>query len=41
MERTAKRFESWMEHRSPGHIAAMRQFMKQMSPQLAAAGARA
>jgi hypothetical protein len=40
MERTAKRFESWMESRSPGHIAAMRQFMKQMSPQLTA-GARA
>jgi hypothetical protein len=39
-ERAAKRFESWMESRSPGHIAAMRQFMKQMSPQLTA-GARA
>jgi hypothetical protein len=40
VEKAAKRFESWMESRSPGHIAAMRQFMKQMSPQLAA-GARA
>ena len=40
MERAAKRFEAWMENRSPGHVAAMRQFMKQMSPQLAA-GARA
>ncbi len=38
MERAAKRFESWMESRSPGHIAAMRQFMKQMSAQLAAGG---
>ena len=39
-ERAAKRFEAWMESRSPGHITAMRQFMKQMSPQLAA-GAKA
>jgi len=35
-ERAAKRYESWMESRSPGHIAAMRQFMKQMSAQIAA-----
>jgi len=34
LESAAKRFESWMESRSPGHIAAMRQFMKQMSAQL-------
>lgn len=40
MERAAKRFESWTEGRSPGHIAAMRQFMKQMSAQFAA-GAKA
>ncbi len=40
MERAAKRFESWVESRSPGHIAAMRQFMKQMSAQFAA-GAKA
>jgi hypothetical protein len=40
MERAAKRFESWMEGRSPGHIAAMRQFMKQMAGQLAV-GAKA
>jgi hypothetical protein len=40
VEKAAKRFESWMENRSPGHVAAMRQFMKQMSPQLTA-GARA
>jgi len=39
-ENAAKRFEAWMETRSPGHIAAMRQFMKGMSPQLAA-GAKA
>ncbi|OFW66369.1 MAG: hypothetical protein A2Y74_03700 [Actinobacteria bacterium RBG_13_63_9] len=36
MEKAAKRYESWMESRSPGHIAAMRQFMKQMSAQIAA-----
>jgi hypothetical protein len=40
MERAAKRFESWTEGRSPGHIAAMRQFMNQMSAQ-ATSGARA
>ena len=40
LERAAKRFESWMESRSPGHTAAMRQFMKQMSAQLGA-GAKA
>jgi len=36
MEKAAKRFESWTESRSPGHIAAMRQFMKHVSSQLAA-----
>jgi hypothetical protein len=40
LERAATRFESWMEGRSPGHVAAMRQFMKQMGEQRAA-GARA
>ena len=35
MEGAAKRFESWTENRSPGHIAAMRQFMKQVSAQAA------
>ena len=35
MEKAAKRFESWMESRSPGHIAAMRQYMKQVSATLA------
>ena len=39
-ERAAKRFEAWMESRSPGHITAMRQFIKQTSPQLVA-GAKA
>jgi hypothetical protein len=40
LEKAANRFEAWSEQRQPGHIAAMRQFMKQMSAQLAA-GAKA
>jgi hypothetical protein len=30
LEKTAKRYETWIEKRSPGHIAAMREFTKQM-----------
>ena len=30
VEKAAGRYESWIESRSPGHTAAMRQFMKQM-----------
>lgn len=30
MEKAAQRYETWIEKRSPGHIAAMREFMKQM-----------
>ncbi|MGH9449438.1 MAG: DUF4760 domain-containing protein [Terriglobia bacterium] len=37
MEKAAERYESWSESRNPGQIAAMRQFMKQMSDQFAAA----
>ena len=37
LEQAAQRYENWMESRSPGHIAAMRQFMKQMRPQVAKA----
>jgi len=33
LEKAAHRFESWSEKRSPGHIAAMRQMMKQMRAQ--------
>jgi len=33
LEKAANRFEAWMEARSPGHIAAMREFGKQMRPQ--------
>jgi hypothetical protein len=32
LEKAAGRFEQWSETRSPGHIAAMREFMKQMRP---------
>ena len=37
LEKAAQRYETWMEGRSPGHIAAMRQFMKQMRSQAAKA----
>src|SRR6202045_4336347 len=37
MEKAAQRYETWIERRSPGHLAAMRQFMKQMRPQGATA----
>jgi len=33
MEEAAKRYETWMEMCSPGHIEAMRGFMKQMRSQ--------
>jgi hypothetical protein len=33
LEKAANRFETWMEERAPGHLAAMRQMMKQMAPQ--------
>jgi len=36
LEKAAKRYETWSESRIPGHIAAMRQMMKQMQPQLKA-----
>ncbi len=34
VEKAAKRYETWIEARSPGHIAAMREMMKQMRAQL-------
>lgn len=37
LERVAQRYEAWSERRSPGHVAAMRQFMQQMRTQSAAA----
>lgn len=33
MEKAAKRYETWIEGRSPGHITAMRGFMKDMRAQ--------
>jgi hypothetical protein len=33
LEKAANRYETWIETRSPGHIAAMREFTKQMRPQ--------
>ena len=37
LERAAKRYEEWYEHRSPGHIEAIRQFMAQPRGQAATA----
>src|SRR5919108_6036439 len=37
LERAAQSYESWSDRRAPGHIAAMREFMKQMRPQVAKA----
>jgi hypothetical protein len=37
VEKAAQRYETWIEGRSPGNIAAMRQMMKQMSEQAASA----
>ena len=39
VEKAAQRYETWIEKRSPGHLAAMRQMMKQMRPQTATAKA--
>jgi hypothetical protein len=33
LEKAAQRYEAWIEKRSPGHVAAMRGFMKQMRSQ--------
>ncbi len=33
LEKAAQRYETWIEKRSPGHLAAMRQFLNQMRPQ--------
>ena len=39
IEKAAQRYEAWMEKRAPGHIAAMREWMKQMAPKQATAAA--
>ncbi len=36
LEKAAKRYEAWSERRTPGHIAAMRQYMQQMRKQTTA-----
>jgi hypothetical protein len=33
LEKAAKRYETWIEQRSPGHLARMREFMTQMRSQ--------
>lgn len=37
LEKAAQRFEAWSESRSPGHIAAIREFMQQQRTPTAAA----
>lgn len=39
LEQAAKRYEAWSETRSPGHVAAMRNFMKKMNEQTSAKAA--
>ncbi len=39
LERAAQRYEAWSERRSPGHIAAMRQFIQQQRTKVASASA--
>ena len=37
IEKAANRYETWIEGRAPGHVAAMREMMKQMAPQVSKA----
>ncbi len=37
LERAAQRYEAWSERRSPGHVAAVRQFMQQQRANAATA----
>jgi len=37
LEKAANRYQTWIETRSPGHIAAMREFAKQMRTQVGTA----
>ena len=37
LEKAAQRYEAWCEQRSPGHIAAMRQFITQMQSEASTA----
>jgi hypothetical protein len=37
LEKAAKRYEAWIEQRSPGNLAAMRKMMEEMRPKTRAA----
>jgi hypothetical protein len=37
LEKAVQRYETWSERRSPGHVAAVRQFIRQMRAQATAA----
>jgi hypothetical protein len=37
LEKAANRFDSWIEQRSPGTVAAMRQYMEQARPKASSA----
>jgi hypothetical protein len=37
LEKAAQRYEAWSERRSPGHVAAMRQYMQQEATKAATA----
>jgi len=39
LEKAANRFEAWSEKRSPGHVAAMRQYMQQERAKAKSTGA--
>ena len=39
LEKAAKRYEEWSEQRSPGHVAAMREWIQQERAKAKAAGA--
>lgn len=39
LEKAAKRYEEWAEQRSPGHVAAMREWMQQERAKAKSAGA--
>ena len=39
LEKAAKRYEEWSEKRSPGHVAAMREWMQQERAKAKSAGA--
>jgi hypothetical protein len=38
LEKAAQRYETWMENRAPGHIAAMRKYMMQPPAKTSGAG---